>query len=66
MAENMFCENQKVPNNNYRNNYDLIFGCGVDVETQDAAILMKNGGVMAWVRPEDVKKRRRQGWERVK
>ena len=65
MPENMFCENQKVPSDKYRENFDSIFGCGTEVATHDAVILMQKAGAQAWVAPKDVKKKQRQGWRKV-
>ena len=66
MAENMFCEGQKVPSDRYRENFESIFACGTDVATQDAVILMEKAGAKAWVPPKNVKKRERHGWRVVK
>jgi hypothetical protein len=64
MAENLMCPGMRVQSGKYRDNYDKIFGCGIDVATDEEVILMKKRDLRKWVTPEDVPIYERKGWRK--
>lgn len=64
MAENLICVGNRVFSKKGLDNYDKIFGCGIDADADEEVVLMKKRGLKKWVVPEDVPIYERKGWRR--